>query len=73
MVNCDNQFWRREDFETAQKDLQERDLAVALSEREMAMEVCTAYNFLQRALQAASKRNAFAVSQFPSSSTNPYL
>jgi transcriptional regulator with XRE-family HTH domain len=64
MVNCDNQPWRQEDFEAAQKDLQERDLAVELLEREMATEVCTAYIFLQRALQAASKRNAFAVSQF---------
>jgi len=64
MVNCDDQPWRQEDFEAAQKDLQERDLAVELYEREMAMEVCMAYNFLQRALEAASKRNAFAVSQF---------
>ena len=64
MVNCDNQPWRQEDFEVAQKDLRERDLAVELLEREMAMEVCTAYIFLQRVLQAASKKNAFAVSQF---------
>ena len=64
MVNCDNQPWRQEDFEAAQKDLQERDLALQLYDREMAMEVGTAYSFLQRALQAASKKNVFAVSQF---------